>query len=163
MSNLVLELGNANNWESIFSQTYSAQPVPDKPNTYYPLPEITIPILLDRRILAIHAYSPSAAPHWKFAGYLNQKVQTGLTVGGMTDSYAQRKKLWLNQINLIILPFIASTYAISFSIPYWILNIQLVAWKYIGSESYSTEDLIEQLRIDVLRVESKVDNIEQWG
>ena len=144
MGNPVLQLSNRANWEDVYSETKSAQVITSTRNA--PIPEITIPYLFERHIIAVYATSSTAKPTWHFAGFLNQKIQLGLVPGGSPDADAvQRRKIWLNRITLLFFPKITSTYAISFNVPEWFTNVNLNVFEYRGIESDSTENLIREL------------------
>lgn len=144
MSNPVLQLSNAANWEDVYNQSFAAQPI--TPTVFAPLGEIIVPYLFERHIIAVHATSSSAKPSWYFAGFLNQKIQLGLIPGGSPDADAvQQRKIWLNRITLLFFPKITSTYAVSFNVPKWFDSVNLNIFEYQGVESDSTEDLIREL------------------
>ncbi len=151
MGTPILQLTNSTNWSLVYSQAFYAQQI--TATSYALIPKITVPLLLERHILAVHATSATAKDTWHFAGFLNQNVQLGLLVGGGPDAESvQRRKIWLNRITLLILPSFAPNYSISFNVPHWFKDISLSVWEYIGPEADSTEELIQ-------RVEFKVDQI----
>ncbi len=111
----ILSLGNAANWDSLGSYSAQGAPVPNNPNAYQPIPEFSIPLIIDSRIIAVLAESTSAKPTWHFAGFLFQKVHLGITVGGGFDSDAtQARKIYLNRISLLIFRNLAPTYSLNF-------------------------------------------------
>jgi hypothetical protein len=160
MSSPQFDFSNSANWDLFWYQSFQA--VHGTPTRFAPIPETTYPVLLDSHILAVYADSASASDNWYFAGFLSQKFQLGLTVGGMPDTngYA-RRKVWLRRITLIAFPQFTSEYALAFAPPKWFEDINLTVWRYTGPEPYPTETLIENLQQDVLRVESKIDAINQ--
>ncbi|MBD2772917.1 hypothetical protein, partial [Iningainema tapete] len=115
----ILQLGNASNWEQIYNHSQAAVSI--NPDTHAPIPEIVVPLLIETHVLAVYITTVvPEAREWHFAGYLNQKFELGLTVGGTPEAdELSRRKLWLNRIKLIIFPKITATYAISFSVPKW--------------------------------------------
>jgi hypothetical protein len=144
MGHPVLQLSNAANWQDVYNQSFTAQRI--NPTVFAPLPEIIVPVLFDRHIIAVYATSSSAKPNWYFAGFLNQKIRLGLIPGGSPDADAvQRRKIWLNRITLLFFPKITSTYAVSFNVPKWFDTVNLNIFEYQGTESDSTEDLIREL------------------
>lgn len=144
MGHPVLQLSNAANWADVYNQSFTAQRI--NPTVFAPLPEIIVPVLFDRHIIAVYATSSSAKPSWYFAGFLNQKIRLGLIPGGSPDADAvQRRKIWLNRITLLFFPKITSTYAVSFNVPKWFDTVNLNIFEYQGTESDSTEDLIREL------------------
>ena len=144
MSNPVLQLSNAANWEDIYNESTNAFQISS--SKFAPIGEITVPYLFERHIIAIYATSNKAKSTWHFAGFLNQKLNLGLVLGGASNAYAlQRRKIWLNQITLLFFPKYTSSYAISFNVPEWFEHINLNVFEYRGIESDSTEDLIREL------------------
>jgi hypothetical protein len=144
MGRLIVDLANPDNWESVWNTSVVAASVGE--GSYIPIPEISCPLILSNSIVAIGANSNKAASHWRSAGFLNYKIRTGLLVGGSFDSQVgQSFRIKLHDITLLTLPQLASSFAVSFNIHYWIEDIQLNVWSYTGSQSDSTEDLIREL------------------
>ncbi len=169
MGNLVLNLSDSANWEQFYSTSVDAVTT-DNGSKYTPIPEIVIPSLVYSRIIAVYVNCANAKPTWHFAGFINQKINLGITVGSLPDSDAvSKRKLYLNRISLIIFPKflnrisliifpkLVTNYSVSFEVPRWFQQASIILWQYTGSESDSTEDLINQLQGDVSRIESKVD------
>jgi len=158
MGQLVLQLSNSENWESIYNESHVAQRVATAPERYYPIPEVVLPFLLERHILAVSVFSNNAKPYWHYAGTMSQRISLGLVVGGGPDADSvSKRKIWLNQTQLIIFPKLTSTYSVAFKAPYWFEDFTLTVWQYIGPESDSTESLIRDLEADLIRIEAKLD------
>lgn len=156
MGNPVLQLSNAANWQDIYSREFQAQIISDK--AHIPIPEVTIPILLDRHILAIYANSMTAKRSWDTAGYLKQKISLGLITGGAPDAEViHSRRIGLRRITLVTFPKLTTEYGLGFNAPFWLRDINLTIWKYVGAESDSTEDLIQRVRDDLVRIEFKID------
>jgi hypothetical protein len=66
----VVELSNSDNWQSIYSTNITAVQVPMQDGKYLinPIPEIVVPVLLDKFILAVSVDTdvPSNST-WRFA------------------------------------------------------------------------------------------------
>ena len=154
----ILQLNNTDNWEQIYNTSVVAVTV--TPKFSVPIPEITVPLLLESHILAV--YITTEVPeggNWHFAGFLNQKFQLGLTVGGTPEAdELSRRKLWLNRIKLIVFPKLTPTYAISIDVPKWFKNVNLTIWKYTGVDYDSVEQLLTQdIQPRLTTIESKID------
>ncbi|MBH8578349.1 hypothetical protein I8752_36510 [Nostocaceae cyanobacterium CENA369] len=164
MSNPVLQLENSQNWESVYTTTVEAV-VSANGESYTPIPTITIPVLLDKHIIAVSVTCSTAKPTWYFGGFLNQRINLGLLVGGLPDSDAvQKRKIWLNRITLIIFPELTSTYSLSLDVPKWFQYVSFTVFKYVGIESDTTENLINQIiNVDLPRIEQKVNDISNYG
>ncbi|MGB3208242.1 MAG: hypothetical protein WBB28_24930 [Crinalium sp.] len=120
MPDIKLNLPDSNNWESIYTGSQVATHNPNIPNHIHtPIPELSIPILVDKFVLAILCTSNTAQPRWRFAGFLSQRINTGLTVGGNYDTDATvARKIYLDRIQLIVFPEVASNYALAFKCPF---------------------------------------------
>lgn len=159
---LILQLGNEANWNQIYFGTTNAYQIAQ--GKYAPIPKITVPTQLESPILAVYISCLPDTPTWYFGGWLNQKIFTGLTVGGSPDAEnVQRRKIWLNKITIIRLDRLSNNYSITFEIPKWFQSVSIQVWEYIGLYEDSTELLIEEMREDVLRIEQKVDDIATYG
>jgi hypothetical protein len=158
---LSADLSNSANWELVSNQFF--QPIPTSganPNTIYPIYEFPIsPILFENPLVAIYAKSPSAPPHWQFAGLLIQRVAVGLVIGGLNEAIQETKAVRLNTIQVFNLPQYTSTYQLNFRVARWLRDIELNVWRYIGSQSDSTENMIQGLEQDLARIEFKIDNL----
>jgi hypothetical protein len=161
MGRIIADLGNENNWESLWNTNLEG--VPSGTDRYYPIPETTCPLLIDKHILAVATNSNKSSPSWKSAGFLNYKIRTGLVVGGIPNTQIGKGfRLKLNQITLLILPRYSETFSISFGIHYWIQQISIDVFQYIGALNDSTELMIEGIRNNELaRIEQKID--ENYG
>jgi hypothetical protein len=158
---MVLQLGNSANWEQVYFSTVNAAQV--NPQSHTPIPLIVVPVQLESPILAVYVSCTPPKPTWYFAGWLNQKVFTGLTVGGVTDAEnVQRRKIWLNKITLIRLDKLSDSYSITFSVPKWFQSISLQVWEYTGPID-NPDYALEKIVIDLQRIEGKIDDISSYG
>jgi hypothetical protein len=159
---LILQLGNEANWNQIYFGTHLSYQISS--TRFAPIPKITIPTQLESPILAVYISCLPDTPTWHFGGWLNQKIFTGLTVGGSPDAEnVQRRKIWLNKITIIRLDRLSNNYSVTFEVPKWFQSVSIQVWEYIGLYEDSTELLIEEMREDVLRIEQKVDDIATFG
>jgi hypothetical protein len=113
-------------------------------------------------ILAVAISSNKSSPSWKSAGFLNYKIRTGLLVGGVPDTQIGKGfRIKLNQITLLILPRYSENFSISFGIHYWIQQISINVWQYIGALEDSTELILEGIKNNELaRIEQKVNELD---
>lgn len=144
----VVELSDSNNWQSIYSTNVNAVQVPMQDGKYLtdPIPEIVVPVLLDKFILAVSVDTdvPSGSI-WRFAGYLNQKISTGLVIGGGQDAtIIKGQPLFLDQINLVLFQKISTNYAVSIKVPRWFPRASITVWEYTGVDDTSEEILLGQ-------------------
>lgn len=147
----ILELGNPNNWESAWTDSKSA--AQGARGAYIPIGEMVIPLIFSDHITAVLVESSTAKPSWNFAGFLNQKVRLGLTVGGGLDSYySLKRKAWLRRITLIRYERLTNDYGLSFEPPKWITQVSIQIWVYTGIE---TDTITQQLN----RIESMLESM----
>lgn len=144
----VVELSNSDNWQSIYSTNINAVQVPMQNGGYLssPIPEILVPFVLDKFILAVSVDTdvPSGSI-WRFAGYINQKISTGLVVGGSQDATTVKgQPLFLDQINLILFNKISTSYGVSVKVPKWFTRAAVNVWEYTGVDDTSEEILLGQ-------------------
>ncbi len=145
MSYLVLDLSNPDNWVGFYQGSFQSQRSPGNA-TVIPIPEIVIPCSLNNHILAVSTSSSTAKPNWRFAGFLNQRLELGLAAPiGNPDTDAAKHKAWLNRLTLVIFPRLTPTYFLSFETPKWIQDINLTIFQYVGPESDSTDNLVNQI------------------
>ncbi|MBD2344165.1 hypothetical protein [Anabaena subtropica] len=144
----VVELNNSNNWESIYSTNINAVSVPMQNGTSLinPIPEIVVPFVLDKFILAVSV--DTEVPNdsvWRFAGYINQKISTGIVIGGGQDATSvSGRPLFLDRVNLILFQKISTSYAVSIRVPKWFPRAGVTVWQYIGVDDTSEEILLTQ-------------------
>jgi hypothetical protein len=121
------------------------------------MPEIVVPFQLDNPIVAVYAHANSAEEHWKLAGKAQQKIITGLTVGGTPETVTAIKRIWLKQISLLFFPRLSSTYTLSFHIPYWLRDINLVVWEYVGPINDSIDQKLTAIQSDLAMLQNDFD------
>ena len=134
------------NWNLITSTNKVAVDVPSSVENYYPIPEFDIPIILENRIIAIHAESNSAPQNWKYAGQAMQIIHTGLTVGGQADTVNSVKKFYLRQISLLQFPDTNFEFTLRIKIPYWIRDAQLIIWEYTGPITNTYDQILTEIK-----------------
>lgn len=152
----IFELTNPNNWEQIYNQSFTAEIISPQPLKYRPIPEIAFPLVMQRHIIVCGANSSTAPPNWRFAGFVDQRLRFGLTVGGAYDGNAYQKKIWLKRNTLIIFPRLTPDYSFSIKIPYWIDQIELIFWQYIGIENDSTELALAAMSAKLDEINGKI-------
>jgi hypothetical protein len=144
----VVQLSNNANWESLYRTSVTGGTVYTDAGEAIPLPipPVIIPFLLESFIFAISI--STAVPEdatWRFAGYANQKMSTGLVLGGSQDATLNKsEKLFLDQINLVMFPKISANFSLSISLPKWFRSAQIIVWRYIGVDDTSEEILLTQ-------------------
>jgi hypothetical protein len=135
------------NWVSVATYQKVAAAVPPYPQVekYSPIPDWTTTTTLDSPIIAVNATSSTAEPHWKYAGMAIQEIRTGLSVGGQPDSTIAAKKFYLNQTTLLIFPDLGPDFNLLFRIPYWLREIDLTLWNYVGPITRDYDGILNQI------------------
>jgi hypothetical protein len=155
MSKPILNLSDSSKWQSLWFGSFTALGIAGKPGYHYPIEPILVPVLLESRIIAITATSATAKPKWKYAGKARQKIQTGITVGGVVDTASTSlKKLSLDNINLLVFPALAPTYALEIEPIWWLDVIAISVWEYTGVDSDTATEQLD-------RIEQAIEEISQ--
>lgn len=152
MTRPIVDLGREENWAVRWIATFQAQPDPQNADYTYPIAPATCPILLESPILALKLNAPADTKR-KLGGWLNRKIRTGITPGGVPNvvSFGGRRIL-RNETNLIIFNRIDNQpYALELVLGWWMTAASVTLYEYIGPESDTTT---EQLN----RIEMAIDN-----
>jgi hypothetical protein len=115
-------------------------------------------VLLESPILAIACKSVNAAPSWKTGGWIGrQERQTSLSEDLATLTDASRR-LGLNTTTLIDYTQApqTSSYALSYKPTVWLQDVALTIYEYVGPYDDTILDELGALKIDLLRIEAKV-------
>lgn len=161
MQDLILELGNPANFMQVYDERRDVAPAGG--GFSEPLPAFEIPFLFSQPLLAVKAFSQSARGTWRFGGTLTQRVQLGSGGSGSVLPIAenQRRALRLGRTELCYFPAISNQYELLLEAPHWLDDLRVTIWEYVGPISTPELELTQLLRIDVLRVEAKVNVIAQ--
>ena len=165
---LNLGLSTAGSWRLVYYQ----QHIGDKEKRRYKAPMIDVielPISIPGRILAVGASYIGAPPSWYTAGFFYQEVGgvtlddtlvfPGVSGGSGSVLDAAKKRIVLNTIELHIFDRLATEHSYRFEAMAWIPRIILGVWEYIGTETDSTKELLETLKVDLTRIEAKVNTL----
>jgi hypothetical protein len=135
----------------VWSGSYEQQPVPGELTRFYPIATINVPILLTSPVILVNCTSVNAPLNWKFAGYLRQVIPSPLLIGAATTANTRQERIYLNRLSLIQFERLVSTYQLLIDIPYWIIDVQLSIFEYVGIVA----DTIQRLET----IEAKIDNL----
>ncbi len=154
MSKPVLNLSDSSKWELLWSGSFTALGIANKPGYHHPLDPISVPVLLESRIIAITATSATAKDKWWYAGKARQIIQTGITVGGVADAASVSiKKLSLDKINLLVFPSLTPTYALEIEPIWWLSEIDLSVWTYTGVDSDTVTQQLDRIELAIDEIE----------
>lgn len=161
MQDLILDLSNQANFLQVYDVLREVQPAG---NGYsMPIPAFEIPFLFSRPVLAVKAFSQSARSYWKHGGTLTQRIQLGSGGSASTLPIVEnnRRSLRLGRTELCYFPMIASQYELLLECPHWLDDVRVTIWEYVGPITTEQKQLLELVRIDVLRTEAKVTALAQ--
>lgn len=119
---------SANNW----IERWNLQ-IPNRPKRLVK-DTLVCPILLTSPVVAVMFNSLVASGReWAVAGYLNQQIQTGITIGQSASALTSRgQKLFFNQLQVFVFP-ISSEYACRLTIDSWVTGAaDFTLWEYTG-------------------------------
>ena len=158
MAEPILDLLNQDNWNQAYDESRIAQPATEA-GGYYPIAVFEIPIVFQSRVLAVRCLSSTAKSSWRFAG--NLKPQVAAPIAGINSPPVEIASIYLqlNRTRLVVLHPYATNYNLVLENAPWLKDLRLTIWEYTGAIEDTTEELIGVARIDILRVESKIDNI----
>jgi hypothetical protein len=158
MAEPILDLLNPSNWNQVYDEARSAQPATPS-GAYYPIPIFEIPVVLNSRVLVVRCISTTAKTTWRFAG--NLKPQVAAPVAGVISPPVEIASIYLqvNRTRLIVLQPYANNYNLVLENAPWLKDLRVTIWEYIGTVEDTTEELIGVARVDILRVEAKIDDI----
>jgi hypothetical protein len=130
---------NLDNWESL--GTYNVVASYGPTNKMIPIPQQDLPITTTSRLIGIYISCDRMRTTWNWAGFALERVFTGLSVGGDSDSIKSSHKLYLGQINLVSLDLPSGTSSIRFVVPRYFPSWQCSVWAYTGPIDDSVESI----------------------
>lgn len=165
---VTLNLTGPNKWQRVYFQSFEGNPQ----NARYRAPLIEpfeLPFLFDSHVLAISVACRDARPRWRTAGWLHQTYsginldsETTFIVNSPTAGVdAANIRVGLNTLELIVLPKLSNDFYLWFDPVPWLPRLTLGLWEFTGEVSDSYLEQFESLKVNLLRVESKVDAINQ--
>ncbi|BAU09700.1 hypothetical protein LEP3755_01730 [Leptolyngbya sp. NIES-3755] len=126
---------------------------------------IELPITIASRVLIVSAVHIAAKPSWRVAGTLFQEVAGvgvnaaatyGFGPAGTAVVDVSRRTILLNSTELHIFPKLATEHRYRFEAVRWLPDVTLGVWEYIGPETDTTEELLQTVKVDLVRVENKI-------
>lgn len=155
MSHPILQLGNAQNWALLYSETLVSEKTLDG-RGFKPIPARLIPVVVDHRILIVGTFSNTGIREtWHTGGWITPLISWGGN-NNTLDADLNGWRIPLNKHRLVLLPNVASTYKLRFAPPQWMQQIAVNIYQYSGPEDDSTEVMIAQALSQLDRIESQV-------
>jgi hypothetical protein len=156
-------------WELTYLQKLVASNTSDyKYGAPYIYP-VELPYLTHCRIFLVAATSLKAKPNWYRAGWLYQQIDgvavndavvfEGMNSTPTTAVDAAQRLIPLNSMHLVIFPKLADAYRLRFTPVRWLKEVTLGIWEYRGTESDSTEELIESVRAKLETIEFRINQL----
>lgn len=157
------DLNNAQSWALIYQEYRQAQQVTPQ-GGYIPIPAFEVPTLLSSRILIAKTVSNiPAGKRWRWAG--NLRINQAFPNSGVNSQPTEiiAYPLYLNRSKLLVLPETATNYNLILSDAFWLRDLQLSIYEFTGEGNSEVIELIQTVKIDVLRIEAKIDDISSFG
>jgi hypothetical protein len=153
-------------WELTYFQRLTAVKTNDYGRSSPRIYPVELPYLTHCHIFLVGATSLKAKPSWYRAGWLYQQVDgisindsvvfEGLESSPTTAADVAQKLIPLNTMSVAIFPKLADSYRLRFVPVRWLEEVTLGIWEYRGTESDSTEDLIQAVRAKLETIEFKI-------
>lgn len=158
MSDPILSLRSTENWQLVYNETATAGR--RGPAVYIPIAAFDIPILLSSPILVIEAENLDVKPWW----WLGCRLQQVLQVGIVPDrALGQFVNVPVNRPRLFRFPRMTADYSLRVEVPPWFEKLKISIFEYTGPIGDSTERLVQDqadlIRIDLTRIETKIDQL----
>jgi hypothetical protein len=155
-----------NKWQRVYFNQFVGDPNNRKIKAGLIQP-FEIPLLFSQHVLAINVYSRDVKPKWRTGGYLTQTYSgvsfedSPISDSPSSPTYgvdAESKRIGLNTVELLNLSRLANDFYLWFDPVPWMPSLTLSIWEYTGTETPERlEELIETVKVDILRVEYKLD------
>ena len=154
-----------------FRLVYAQKLIGDKRNAEIRAPmidPIELPVTIASRILIVSAASIKARPSWRVAGTLFQQVggvgiDDSITYGfgpsGASVVDVGQRRILLNNTELHVFPKFATEHRFRFEAVRWLPEVTLGIWEYIGTEADTTEELLQTVKVDLVRIEAKINQL----
>lgn len=116
----------------------------------------------DSNVIATYITANNDPGHWRWAGFANQRIRTGLTVGGAVDTELNpsKQKTYLKRLSIIIFPKLSPEWALSLEFPRWLRSVTVIVFKYIG-EDFDTIDVVgSQSPNEAINLDTRLELIE---
>ncbi|NEU76947.1 hypothetical protein PI95_031740 [Hassallia byssoidea VB512170] len=152
---------NPDSWQFKWYQRFQAErPTPD---TYKPISSIEVPVVFDSSLIAVLATSNTAPTTWITAGWLNQRIPSGIINQIYPDAdFVQNRRIILGRVTLLELPKITSNFSINYVVPRWFVDINLTFWQYTEeTASVSSLDSLEEIKDILSNIQKVLDRIRR--
>jgi hypothetical protein len=156
MSRLV-DLDSASLWEQRYvTHKYGAARPTGR--GFVPIAPFKIPLLLESPIVAVRASSEDGGKDWKLACWCDRIIPTSSPVAAIAQISADRNPLGMNKTTL--LDYTANpveNYQLQLEPPYWMPDLRVEVWEFVGAIGDTLADDLDVARVDLVRIEAKID------
>lgn len=167
-----IDFTGPNKWQRVYFNRFEGNPNNAKINAGLIEP-FEVPLTFEQHVLAITAFSSNIKPRWRTAGYLTQTYSgvdfnsnpiTATDTSPTSGVDAANKRIGLNTVELVIFPQLANNFFLWFDPVPWLKSLNFSIWEYQGSITPTrVEELVETVKVDIARVEFKINAIENYG
>lgn len=132
---------NSSAWSKVYTVNLNAKPILGKQGQFQPIPNVRMPVSLEKHTLLVGASSIRTKPRWKLGFWLSMELGKISGIGQPTipDIFIPLGLLYVK------LPKLTANYTLIAKIPHWHTQLSIDIWKYLGSEPASIESLSESL------------------
>jgi hypothetical protein len=166
---LLLNPSNFGSWELTYSRKLVGDTNQPRGVRVPYIDPVEIPYIPTSRIFLVGTFLRDAKPTWYRAGYLTQEIRNvqisdsvvfeGLPGTPDTTVDGSTQIIGLNRVQMVIFPKYSSNFSLRFEAVAWLKSLILTIWEYKGTETDSTEELIEATRAKLEAIEFKIDNL----
>ncbi|MDJ0660553.1 MAG: hypothetical protein QNJ42_13855 [Crocosphaera sp.] len=137
---------DVNKWSLFWSENLTAPYAQSGLERFYSLGRISPPTLLEKPIIGVWCKNSEAKPNWRYAARYFITIQTGLSPDiGIPNTVIKTGKLYLDQVEIIHIPSISSTFALEIDIPYWHRKFRINVFEYIGNDQNTIHRKLDDL------------------
>ncbi|MEM4134665.1 MAG: hypothetical protein QXV73_05655 [Candidatus Micrarchaeia archaeon] len=145
MPDISTRLTGLNNWRLVEEGNVRAIIYKEKNQIkHVPIPHVHI-----RKILTTTAYAIAVGtvtnkkPTWKYGGLAVVKFHSEIL--GEDVATITQKKLFLENINIVIVPKVGEFFEITLYPPHWFWDYQYIVWEYVGNSPPDIYSKIDSL------------------
>lgn len=147
---LIPQLNNQDNWELLYSQSFSRASTPT--GAKVPIPVTFVPIEPDEHLLAIIVGSNSAPDRYYVGGYASFWIQVQLGgIGGQRARVGDSERLQLNAVNLVRSPKLSDTYELRLATPRYFDDVIYEVYEYIGLGEPTIEGKLDAIHDQIIQ------------
>ena len=137
---------NGNNWSLFWNQSVTADPVISSLQRFHPIGTMKPPTTFNSPIIKVHAGNLEAPDNWRYAGRYFVKIFAGSIVsGGVPETVVKWGKFYLDEAKIIQIPPWSNDFSIEFEIPYWHRKMEITMWEYIGPNTNTVHQKLDDL------------------